>query len=60
MDYRDLIAVVTGASTGIGRETALSTCPGFVGLTPLVKSLAPEFVRRQTLRAQRLTGEESR
>ncbi len=23
MDYRDLIAVVTGASTGIGRETAL-------------------------------------
>jgi short-subunit dehydrogenase len=34
--------------------------PWFVGLTPLVKSLAPEFVRRQTLRAQPLTGEESR
>jgi len=29
--------------------------PWFVGLTPLVKSFAPEFVRRQTLRAQPLT-----
>jgi uncharacterized protein len=26
--------------------------PWFTGLTPLVKSVAPEFVRRQTLRAQ--------
>jgi len=30
--------------------------PWFTGLTPLVKSLAPEFVRRQTLRAQPLTA----
>ena len=29
--------------------------PWFTGLTPFVKSLAPEFVRRQTLRAQPLT-----
>jgi len=28
--------------------------PWFTGLTPLVKSVAPEFVRRQTLRAQPL------
>ena len=29
--------------------------PWFTGLTPLVKSVAPEFVRRQTLRVQPLT-----
>ena len=29
--------------------------PWFTGLTPVVKSLAPEFVRRQTLRVQPLT-----
>lgn len=31
--------------------------PWFVGLTPLVKSFAPEFVRRQTMRAQPLKAE---
>jgi short-subunit dehydrogenase len=51
----DAERVATGVVSALESGRFRVYLPWFTGLTPLVKSIAPEFVRRQTVRAQPLT-----